>query len=218
MIEALGERQQSLLRLLQRDAGEATVDNLAQRLEITRNAVRQHLAVLERDGLVVKGGTQATGGRPEQFYTLSPRGREYFPRRYTWFAEALLESLVRESGAKGLRKRLERMGRSIAADLKRRTGVLPNRPARVRALAGVMNELGYDVSKVTVESGTPPMIEARNCVFHLLAEGQPEVCHFDLALLGEYTECSVEHAECMVRGGHVCRFLFHRPGAKPEGD
>ena len=37
------------------------------------------------------------------------------------------------------------------------------------------------------------------------------ICKFDLALLSEFTGLSVEHQECMAKGGHVCRFKF-KPG------
>jgi predicted ArsR family transcriptional regulator len=52
------------------------------------------------------------------------------------------------------------------------------------------------------------MIEATNCVFHHLATRFPEVCHFDLALLSTFVGRPVVHDECIVRGGHVCRFSF----------
>ncbi|MCK7509177.1 MAG: hypothetical protein MZV70_37470 [Desulfobacterales bacterium] len=55
-------------------------------------------------------------------------------------------------------------------------------------------------------------IEASNCVFHHLAAQYPEVCRFDLALLAAFVGTPVEHQECVVRGGQVCRFGF-RPAA-----
>ena len=33
-------------------------------LGITDNAVRQHITAFERDGMVIKGETQSSGGRP----------------------------------------------------------------------------------------------------------------------------------------------------------
>ena len=53
-----------------------------------------------------------------------------------------------------------------------------------------------------------PVIEADNCVFHELAIKNPEICRFDLALMGAFTDSSVEHQECMARSGNVCRFKF----------
>ena len=93
MLETLGERQQQLLLLLLNNKAGLTVDALSAQLQITRNAVRQHLAALERDGLVTRGDTKPSGGRPEQLYLLSDRGGELFPRRYSWFSEQLIEAM-----------------------------------------------------------------------------------------------------------------------------
>src|ERR1700680_3838581 len=39
---------------------------------------RQHLTALERDGMVIKGETQSSGGRPEQLFGLTTAGHELF--------------------------------------------------------------------------------------------------------------------------------------------
>src|SRR4051794_22980810 len=102
MLEILGMRQKELLKLLLKNKGGLTADELAQQLTITRNAVRQHLASLENDRLVEKGGTRPSGGRPQQLYVLSANGHECFPRQYSWFAQLLLEAVQQEAGAEGL--------------------------------------------------------------------------------------------------------------------
>ena len=47
-----------VIGLLRRGVG--TVEELSTKLELTDNAVRAHLATLERDGLVERRGTQAS--------------------------------------------------------------------------------------------------------------------------------------------------------------
>ena len=98
MIEVMGQRQQALLKLLLRTKSGMTVDELSQKLEVTRNAVRQHLAALENDGLIEPGISRPSGGRPEQLYVLSDKGKEIFPRQYSWLAELVIESIRDESG------------------------------------------------------------------------------------------------------------------------
>ncbi len=207
MIETLGGRQQDLLGLLLQRKSGMTVDELSRTLGITRNAVRQHLAVMERDGLVAQSATRPTGGRPEQLYVLGEKGRELFPRHYSWFSQLLIESMIEESGRDGLAQRLAGMGRRVAEQL-RAQSPLPEDPAqRVVPLAQVMSGLGYHARAVDAAPDLP-LIEADNCVFHHLAARYPEVCHFDLALLSSYVGAEVEHRECVVRGGQCCRFGF----------
>jgi predicted ArsR family transcriptional regulator len=207
VLEILGDRQKQLLRLLLRSKPGLTVDELASALKITRNAVRQHLAALQRDGLVALGATRPSGGRPQQLYALTEKGKEVFPRHYSWFAQLVIEAIKHEHGAEGLRKRLESVGAAVAAQLRTQSPELDSREQKVRKLAAVMERLGYDARSV---AGTDkaPVIEADNCVFHELAVKNPEICHFDLAMMGAFSDSKVEHQECMARGGNACRFKF----------
>jgi predicted ArsR family transcriptional regulator len=193
--------------LLERKTGR-TVEELARSLRVSRNAVRQHLTSLAAEGLVTKGPTQATGGRPEQLYILSTAGHENFPRKYSWFSELLLDSLKAEKGEAAMIARFERLGEQVGTQLQQAHHPPVNVSERIKHLATVMNELGYEAAPTEATGRQLPMIEAANCVFHHLATRFPEICHFDLALLSTFTGRPVTHDECIVRGGHVCRFKF----------
>jgi predicted ArsR family transcriptional regulator len=214
VIEVLGERQQQLLALLLSNKAGLTVDELSAQLQITRNAVRQHLAALERDDLVRRGETKPSGGRPEQLYLLSERGAEMFPRRYSWFSELLIEAMEADVGRDAVGDKLDQMGRAVARQLLKSKAPPPDRASRVAAMAEIMKELGYaaEVAPAPAED----TIAAVNCVFHHLAAKFPEVCRFDLGLIGAFTDTAVDHQECMVRGGRMCRFKL-TPASRPSG-
>lgn len=207
MLNMLGRRQQELLGLLLKTRTGLTVDELAARLAITRNAVRLHLNALEKDRLVAPGATRPTGGRPEQLYVLSDQGRELFPRQYSWFAQLLVDAMRQEAGSDGLRERLGEIGGRVGESLRSQTGGQPDAARQVEKLSAVMTEMGYQ-TKLLDAPDELPLIEADNCVFHHLAIANPEVCAFDLALLERFTGRAVEHQECMAKGGRVCRFKF----------
>ena len=208
MISLLGLRQQQLLTLLLQNKEGLTVESLSKGLGITDNAVRQHLTALERDGVVTKGETQSTGGRPEQLFGLTTAGHELFPRHYSWFADLLISSLREEQGTEALRERLEGMGKAVGRQVATRLAGAKDKAERVRLLSEIMRELGYQSGSVTMANEKLPAIEAANCVFHSLAQRYPEVCYFDLAMMSEVVGSDVIHDECMVRGGNVCRFKF----------
>ena len=205
MLNLLGRRQQELLTLLLGSGGGLTVDELAGQLAITRNAVRLHLAALEKDQLVAPGATRPTGGRPEQLYVLTDRGRELFPRQYYWFAQLMVEAIRREAGSEALRERLRGLGTAVADSLQSRAAAEPEPAQQVARLAGLMDELGY---RARLAAGETTIIDADNCVFHQLALASPEVCEFDLALLSRFADSAVEHLECIAKGGRHCRFKF----------
>ncbi|HJW27568.1 MAG TPA: winged helix-turn-helix transcriptional regulator [Rhodocyclaceae bacterium] len=211
MLAILGNRQQDLLKALLRSKGGLTVVELAERLGITSNAVRQHLAALENEGLVTHGESRPSGGRPEQLYVLTTAGQELFPRHYSWFAQLVVESIRQEAGPEALRERLEGMGTGVARQLLGQNAGLADRRQRVERLAGIMEELGYETRQPD-SAGEDPVIEADNCVFHKLAMDDPDICRFDLALLATFTDSAVDHQECMAKGGNVCRFRFRPKG------
>src|SRR5690606_14798591 len=82
------------------------------------------------------------------------------------------------------------------------------------SLAAAMTEAGYEAQANPAEGE----VTAYNCVFHRLASRFPEVCEYDLAFIRAVTGRSVDHTECMVRGGEACRFRLggKLPSAKPD--
>jgi predicted ArsR family transcriptional regulator len=210
MTEVFGERRKLLLRHLLRCKSGVSVDELGQTLDVTRTAIRQHLASLMREGLVMTNGSRPSRGRPNRLYVLTDVGKETFPRHYSWFAQLLVEAMMQEHGTAGLRTRLGRIAAAVVAQLEQEAPRPELGVDRIKRIAALMDELGYDACAAQDGTGTP-VIEADNCVFHELAMKQPEICQFDLSLLSGYTGSAVELHECMARGGHVCRFKFGTP-------
>lgn len=195
LLESYGPTQRQALECLLREPAGLSVEQLTTALQVTPSAVRQLLAGLERDGLVERGGQQATGGRPERLFRLAAAGREAFPRRYRQLAETLIAEVADEMGPRSLESMMRRMGRRAAEA----TGGRLSIPAAAEAL----KQAGYEAG---VNPANKSEIVAHNCVFHQLADKHAAVCQFDIAFLEAATGSKVEHRECMVRGGRVCRF------------
>jgi predicted ArsR family transcriptional regulator len=196
VLEQRGDTQRNLLQALLEHPDGLTVDGIVEELGVTANAVRQHLAALERDGFVAHEARPAPRGRPQHVYALSAHGRETLPRRYKELAEVVLaehgEHLRGDALARTMRRTGARAARTLEAE-----------HAPVAETARLMKRLGY-----AAKAASPHEIVARNCVFHELAQRFPAVCEFDLGFMEAATGRKVEHRECMVRGGAVCRFRF----------
>ena len=148
MLNTMGERQKQLLKLLRGKRPGMSVDELAQGLEITRNAVRQHLATLEGAGLVTAGTTRPSGGgRPQQLYILTELGRESFPRQYSWLAQLVVASVQQEEGSENMGKRLNDIGVGVAQQMRSQYPNLKTHEEKVEKLAEVMDQLGYNAKK-----------------------------------------------------------------------
>ena len=206
-LEQLGQTQQHLLRVLQAEPEGCSIEALRAALNVSRNAVRQHLASLVAQGFVAHGSIVPTRGRPQRRYVLTDVGRELFPRRYVELASGLIREIARSLGEAQLTKLLTRLGDELGRELATKLESASS-SERCRAIARAMKDLGYDATAHV--KGSSREVHARNCVFHHLAQAHPAVCRLDLAFLARASGEHVEHVECIVRGGGICRFRFSR--------
>jgi DNA-binding transcriptional ArsR family regulator len=93
----VGETRAQLLRLVRRAS--LSIGDLAAALGISENAVRNHVAAAERDGLVRSAGVQrSTGGKPARLYELTAGAEELFPKAYALVFAELVRTLREEDG------------------------------------------------------------------------------------------------------------------------
>ena len=202
-IGRLGATQQRLLRQLLLSPDGCPVDTLCERLAVTHNAVRQHLVALCGKGYVERVQSRATGGRPQSRFALTGAGRDLFPKNYGAISGALVAHLVERMGDEEVGRMLADLGRQVAAS-QPVVEVDDAVDGPARALAGRLDALGYEA--VPARHGEEWQVEAFNCVFHSLARAHPQVCKFDIAYMEATMGRRIHHMECIVRGGHVCRF------------
>ncbi|MEA2723463.1 MAG: hypothetical protein QOH59_1234, partial [Gemmatimonadales bacterium] len=128
-----------VLALLRR--GEMTADELAEALGLTDNAVRAHLATLERDGFVRPQGERRDGrvGKPATLYQISPEAEPLFSKAYLPLLTTLLAALGDRLSADELSGLLADVGSRLAAESAHPSGDLSQ---RVQAGSTLLNQLG----------------------------------------------------------------------------
>lgn len=185
-----------VLALLRR--GGMTADELAEALGLTDNAVRAHLATLERDGFVQPQGERRDGrvGKPATLYQVSPDAEPLFSKAYLPLLTSLLAALGEQFTAKELSGLLADVGRRLAADVGHASGDLSQ---RVQAASNLLNQLGGLSSVEEVEAGARYVIQSSGCPVGLAVKERPEVCEAIVTLLSELTGASVR--SCCVRTG-----------------
>ena len=92
-----------------------TVEELAQALGLTDNAIRAHLASLERDGLVRQQGVRRGARRPSYAYDLTPEADRLFPKPYAPVLGQLLDVLAERLEPAEVEALLRAVGRRLAA-------------------------------------------------------------------------------------------------------
>ena len=89
-----------------------TVNELAEELRLTDNAVRAHLASLERDRLVVHSGMKPGFRKPHATYALGPEAEQLFPKAYGRLVSLLMSIFSRQIKPRNLRAGMRAAGRS----------------------------------------------------------------------------------------------------------
>ena len=193
--------------------GGATVDQLARVIGLAAMTVRQHLTVLQRDGLVTSQEVRRSSGRPHFLYLLAEKGEEeFFPKRYDRLANLMLEEVAALNGEELLglspqekkrlllRKVVERVASEHGATMKGRD--LPERVAEVTEI--LVQEGGFAEWRKS-ESGFE--IIDYNCVYRKVAESHDEVCDWHVSLLAHLLGEEVRCEQNMHRGDGHCAFL-----------
>ena len=177
-----------------------TVDELAHHLELTDNAVRAHLATLERDGLVHPIGTRRGSGKPAIVYTLTAEAEQLFPKAYAPVLQQLLEVLSTRMSAEKLTEVIERTGQRLAAQWHIAPGTLR---ARLQQAIAVLNELG-GLAELE-ERDESYVIQGYSCPFVAIVPDAPEICQLAKALLTELIGNPIEE-HCEQSGTPRCCF------------
>jgi len=168
-----------------------TVDELATALDLTDNAVRAHLATLERDGIVQQHGTRRGSGKPALVYELAPGAEQLFPKAYGPVLQQLLEVLSERMSSDEVETLLGEVGRRIAARWNVPSGDLR---MRLEAAVEVLNELG-GMAELEV-CNDHYCIRGYSCPLAAVVPGHPEVCHLTQTLLTELVGVTVkEHCD-----------------------
>src|SRR5919202_4818003 len=108
-----GTTRGRVLALLRR--GSRTVDELAAALGVTDNAVRTHVAALERDGVVRQRGVRPTGGKPAYAYEVAPEAERLFTKAYVPVLTQLVAALEERMSPEQLETLFQEVGRRLAA-------------------------------------------------------------------------------------------------------
>jgi predicted ArsR family transcriptional regulator len=177
-----------IVTLLRRS--KSTVEDLARALDLTDNGVRAHLAVLERDGIVVQRGSlrrTSGGGKPAYVYELTQEGEDLFPKAYEPTLGRLLDVLCERLGPEESEALLRLVGRRLAEEHSARSDGVH---ARLESAVEVLNELG-GLAELEERDGAL-VIRGYSCPLAGVTPDHPEVCRMAEALVAEVAGVSVQ--------------------------
>jgi predicted ArsR family transcriptional regulator len=205
----LQEEEKSTKRqilLILKKKGKMSIADLARELEITPMGVRQHLSLLERDGLVTTRIMRKPMGRPVYIYSLTEEANNLFPKKYETLLESILESIVILDGEEKLDLILRTRYARLAELFGPRFTDL-NLAERVTELEKVLTELGF-LLEVKRISNTSFAIDNYNCVLNSIAKKYPGICKWELEMFRTILGAKVDRISDLATGGLNCSFLI----------
>jgi predicted ArsR family transcriptional regulator len=181
--------------------GVSTVEELAQRLELTDNAVRAHLVTLERDGLVQQSGVRRGARKPHFTYSLTSAAEKLFPKAYDALFNQLLVVLKERLDEQEIETVLREVGSSLAAGAA--SGHEDDLGSRVQKALKVLAAIGGAAEVEQLEDKF--VIQSSGCPLAAAVSVHPEVCRLAETLISEIVKAPVQ--ECCDRESNPrCRF------------
>ena len=202
--------KEHILAHLKRTGG-STVEGLAVQFGLARMTVRQHLAALERDGLVRSREERRPRGRPHLLFTLSEGGEERFPRRYERLADLALQEVAfldaeEIAGLDAVQKKrllLEKMAQRVYRDHEAKVQG-KTLPERVEVVTDILREEGGFAE--WSRQGVAYEIADHNCAYRRVVDTHQDLCQWHLSLLGKLLGQEVGCTQFMSQGAGSCRF------------
>ncbi len=180
-----------------------TAKDLATKLDVSLNAVRNHLKELEAEGLVEYERQNQGVGAPAFAYRLSQVGEALFPRRYEATLTELLDYVVAREGRATavavLEARYDALSRRLQQEL---AGATPAQ--RMAAVTRLLSEEGY-MAEGTTFADTGTLIE-HNCAIQAVAQRFPEICAAEARFLAAALGAEVDRQGHILSGCSACEY------------
>jgi predicted ArsR family transcriptional regulator len=187
-----------------------TVNELAEALELTDNAVRAHLTALERDGLVRQSGTRPGKRKPNVVYDLTAKAKLLFPKVYGLLLRHFLDVLKERLPSKKLEEVARTVGRRLAP-IYRPAVPTGQSQERIEQAIALLRELGGFCDKDKQEGNGKIVLRCFECPFAEAVVGHPEVCLLVETLLTDALGVPA-HQRCELDPSPRCRFEIEAGG------
>lgn len=185
-----------------------TAPDIAQAVDTTDTAVRQHLDALEQAGLVERIHSPVSGrGRPPQHWKLSSLASELFPDRHGELTVELIGAIRDALGEAGLD---DVIGARSARQLAAYRMVLPadetSVRVRVRRLADIRTAEGYLAE--AIEDGDDTLLVEHHCPICTAASSCQNLCRAEMELFQKAIgpDAIVERTQHLLSGDTRCAY------------
>ena len=207
LTDLIDNQTRKAIALSLKKKGSMSVDELSREVGVTPMGVRQHLLVLERNGIVEYTIRKHGVGRPGFLYRLTGRAEDLFPNIYADLCLDLLGEIEEKEGRKKVEELFKARKDKILSRKIKTFPVKAKLSDRLSHLADMLREDGEIVE--IEEEGSRFKFKKFTCPMPKVAEKYGEVCRYDLelfkGLLGEGID--MQARQRIVEGAPFCEYL-----------
>ncbi|MTT30544.1 ArsR family transcriptional regulator [Terrilactibacillus sp. BCM23-1] len=204
-INSLPETKRAIIKIL-KEVGSASIATLQTKLDMTGEALRQHLLQLRQNGFVERKSKKShdpLGGRPANQYYLTLEGEHLFPKNYDQLTMEIIDTVADNLGQDALLKILETMTKTRVKKWEPQLQGLDVNE-RVEVLKGLY--IQDDVFMGIEESDNAIYLIEHNCPFLNVATKRPALCSVTVSTLTQLLGYKVDRKERFQNGDGRCVF------------
>ena len=197
-----------IIRLI-REQGRMTLSDLRKRTGLSRSTLRQHLAILTRDGMVTSQFIRRPTGRPPLMYRLTAQSALPPSQTYAAFLRTMVAGM-HAAGTPQLDEVFQKIGEQLAAEhpeIRR----LADPAARLEAARQLFFP---DAESTDVErTGDGVQFSLYTCPLAAVAMEYRDLCCAARGVLSALVGTDVGQSEWIIRGDPRCTFEVRPPAA-----
>jgi predicted ArsR family transcriptional regulator len=180
-----------------------TAQELSPELGICVSAVRQHTALLERDGMILSRQRKSRVGRPGKEYALTDASEDEFPKAYKKVALQILEAVRQVGGEEMLGQVIASRYAGIKKNIEPELKQLPPQE-RLRKIAERQETNGY-LARFEETDHQQRLIQ-HNCPAMGVSAQFPQFCECERQMYEELIGHRVDLDASRSQGAHCCTF------------
>jgi predicted ArsR family transcriptional regulator len=199
-------------------SGATSTQAVAQTLEVTDVAARQHLTDLEQQGLVSRSTAPPEGrGRPGVLWSLTPLAQDLFPDRHDALTLDLIASIRDSLGEDSLTRVIQARTQRQLETLRKSIDLQAPLRERLEALARERTAEGYMAEVVEEPSGGFLLVE-HHCPICDAAQECQMFCSTELTLFQDALgpDVSVKRESHLLSGDERCVYSVKTRPQKPD--
>lgn len=203
----LKETKTKLLDLL-KARGAISIDEITEMLGLAKTTVRQHLLLLEKQGLVTRSMRSQGKGRPQSVYQLSKTAGALFPSQEPDLLRQLLKRLLEDGHGEWVQRFFRDYWEQRAEKFRNRLANKKNitQVTILKALFELLEEEGF-MPEITKRKDGALVVRECNCPFPEAVKATGIPCRLEAEFLKQILQTHLERTDHIPSGDPTCTYV-----------